>query len=155
MGAARNGRNIQETQISCIYQLDDNLPHIYPTSTGVAATAVAGHANVNTWGNWVSILPAATIDADASKTHLDIHEIEMSGITSNSELYFELQYNSVTFGRGYYVRSGTGQNMVRNQNYKSTILQKVAGQDVKMRIMSDQAGESVDVGAIMWCEGVL
>ena len=43
--------------------------------------------------------------------------------------------------------------MNRGEYFKMVITKKVAGQDLKMRIMSDQAGESVDVNPISWCSG--
>jgi len=148
-----NGRPIFETDISCLYQLFEKLPNIYPALTNGGVTAVAGHASANTWGNYVDILPALTIDADPSQTYFDISAIDVTGITNNSVLYFEFQYNSITVGRGYYAYSGTGSNLTRNSAFKMIPIKKVAGQALKMRIMSNQAGESIDINPILWCEG--
>jgi len=153
-GITENGRDLAEKYSSCAYQLLAHCPKLYPASTGIAPTTVAGHASADTWGNYVDILPAATIDADTSQTHFFIEELDIFGLTNNSRLYFEFQYNSVTVGRGHLYSQGTGTNSRRGGSFNTIAIKKVTGQALKMRIMSDQAGESVDVGPLHWCEGV-
>jgi len=136
----------------CMYVNVNSLPMNYPATPGAGPTAVAGHANVDEWGNWVTIIPFATIDAEWGN-YFDVESIQIEGITANSVFYFELQYNSITVGRGFITVTGTGARAMRGGFFKFMATLKVAGQDLKMRIMSDQAGESVDVDPIMWCSG--
>jgi hypothetical protein len=152
MPSGINGRKFEELQTSCLYQVIDKVPFLYPAATGVAATTVAGHANANTWGNWVTIIPAATIDASPG-THFDVANISIINVNANSTLYYEIQYNSTTIGRGFMYNRGTGTNLVRGSDFKMVGTFKVAGQKLEMRIMSSDAGESVDIPVIMWCSG--
>jgi len=137
---------------SCCFLNDNKVSLLYPATPGAAPTAVAGNALADNWGNWVVILPAATIDAEAQE-YFDVESINIEGITANSTFFFELRYNSVTVGRGFVTTTGTGARARRNEHFKSVVSLRVAGQDTEMRIMSDQAAESVDVGPIMWCTG--
>jgi len=150
----RNGRPEMEEQISALYQMEEVVPNLYPAATDGGTTTVDGNASADTWGDWTTILPAATIDADPTITYFDVTAIGLYGLTSNSLMYFELQYNSVTIGRGYLYNAGTGKNAVRGEAFKMICQKKVTGQDLNMRIMSDQGSESIEVGPIAWCEGV-
>ena len=154
MGMMENGRDLAEKYSGCNFQMLAHLPQLYPPTTETAAVAVAGHANAHTWGVYADIMPAATIDADSSQTHFFVDEMDIHGLTNNSKLYFELQYNSETVGRGHIFSRGTGTNTVRGSDFNTLVIAKVTGQALKMRIMSNQAAESVDVGPINWCEGV-
>ena len=111
-----------------------------------------GHDDANEWGDWTTIIPAATIMAVAGD-YFDVQGFNVNGITANSFLYFEFQYNSITIGRGYVNPSGVAICIMKYQAFKMMATKKVAGQDLKLRIMSDQAAEAVDIKPIMWCSG--
>lgn len=136
----------------CMFTNTNSLPVNYPATPGAGPTAVAGNGGANLWGNWVAIIPNATIDGEWGD-YFDVESIQIEAITANSVFYFELQYNSVTVGRGFITVTGTGARAMRGGYFKFMVTKKVAGQDLEMRIMSDQAGESVDVDPIMWCSG--
>ena len=137
---------------SCCYVNDNKVSTLYPSTPGAAPTAVAGNALADNWGNWVAIIPAATIMGEDGD-YFDVESINIDGITANSILFFELQYNSVTVGRGYIATALTGVRAVRQADFKGVVSLKVEGEDLEMRVMSDQAAESVNVNPIMWCSG--
>ena len=139
-------------ELRCLYLDFNGIPQLYPATPGAAATTVNGHANANEWGNWTVILDDATIEGTYGE-YFDIQGFNITGITANSFLYFELRYNSITVGRGYVNPSGTAIAIVKYDAFKMIATKKVEGEDLEMRIMSDQAGESVDVKPVMWCSG--
>lgn len=150
----------QRYAINCIYGTDNLVPKIYPDDPTAAKTTINGHAVAGQWGNWTQIIPAATIDADSDLRYFDIHSISITGVTVNSILYFEVAYDdngagiTSPFARGFIEDTGVGaRSLVRNQDFKSEITLKITGNNVYMRINSDQAGESIDANPILWCDG--
>ena len=138
-----------DDKLRCMYANSNGIPNLSPATPGTAAIAVPGHANVNEWGVWTTILGNAVIDAE-SGNYFDVTEININGLTANSFVYFEFQYDSLTIARGYINPSGTKFTLTKNQAFKMTVVKKVAGEDLKMRLMSDQAGDCVDAKPIMW-----
>ena len=143
------------TQVKCLYQIYEALPKIYPTapSSNPAAT-LAKPASVDGYSGWTTIIPAATIDADTTSTYFNVNSLEILNVPGNSYVYFEMQYNSVTVGRGHVTASGTGARLTKGSDFGLTAMPKVTGQDLKMRISDENAGaNNYAVGPIMWCEG--
>ncbi len=136
----------------CMYTEINTVPNLYPITPGGGPTNVTGHANPNEWGTWTNILPSSVIDASEG-VYFDVVSINIENITANSAFYFEMRYNNNTVARGYVTTTGTGVKVRRDFDFKFSNTTKVENEDLEMRIMSDQAGETVSVDPIMWCSG--
>ena len=141
-------------QVSCLYQNNNNISMTYPVlPSSNPIVALVKPAAVDGWSPWTSIIPAATIDA-AGEDQLDLMAVYIDNIPAGAHVYFEVQYNSVTIGRGWLVTGAGAFRVRRNDDFKCRITDRVAGQDLKMRISDDQAGaNNYNVGPASWCAG--